>query len=122
MDSILSNEARKVLVGELEKVIQALGVGEGRGEPTDKDEVKESSCREYSNGRSSLCRARGRLETSQPQAVAGLQSPTSRNRKQPIGPLNPLLSDPIRTPHPIVEEPPMTDLGNAHDGGRWTPN
>ena len=43
-------EARKVLVGELEKVIQALGVGRGRGEPMDKDEVKESSCRGYSNG------------------------------------------------------------------------
>ena len=40
-------EARKVLVWELEKVIQALG---GRGEAMDKDEVKESSCRGYSNG------------------------------------------------------------------------
>ena len=66
-------EARKVSVGELEKVIQVLGVGEGRGEAMYKDEVKESSCRGYSNGRSSLCRALGRVEI--PEARPPNQKP-----------------------------------------------
>ena len=120
-------EVRKVSVGELEKVIQVLGVGEGRGEAMDKDEVKESSCRGYSNGRSSLCRAldaskfpRRDLPTrsrSRP-AKSNISAPQTIDRTtEPT-----FVSDPIGTPHPIVEEPPTTDQGNAQDDGKWTPN
>ena len=47
-------------------------------------------------------------------------NPRSQNRKQPIGPLNPPLR-PTLLELPI-QEPPMPDLGNAQNDGKWTPD
>ena len=109
-------------------------VEEKAGEPMDEGEVKESGCRGYSNGRSSLCHT---VEASEvpgasvledmevhetPQPQAGLQTPTSQDRRQPIGPLNPLLC-------PALLELPSNCRGAANGrpeqctGRRkWTPD
>src|SRR5258706_7642935 len=92
----------------------------------DKGEVKESGCRGYSNGRSTLCHARGSVGSSRDLCVGrhgGSRGPPTTSPRRPANsnitePKTtewttepPSVSDPIGTPHPIVEEPQTPGLG-----------
>jgi len=133
-------------LGELEKkAMEALGVGEAEGkveekvkETMDEEDVEKAVVEDVDMGdRPSIAPAETSEapeasiledehmevhESSQPQAESVLSAPASSNIPEPqttVRTTEPVsVSESIGTSHPIVEEPPTTDLGNEQDDGR----
>ena len=121
-------------LGELVKMIQALGVGEEDkvGELVDEGKVEKASVGDVrmedcpsvtpTEALEDVVGVRGlpttsRIVLSRPANSSIPEQQTANRTTKPTS-----ASDPIGTPQPIAQEPPTTDLGNIQDDGKWTPN